>query len=56
MVDVLKKNLTEVLNQLDLKYERSVGLLTASYDEYMKKMSPAPSFLPVRLKIIFPNH
>ena len=27
--------------------------LSESYDEYMKKMIPAPEFLPVRVKVVF---
>ena len=52
----LTENLMNVQKQLNAKFERSVLTLSQSYDEYMKKLAPAPQFLPVRIKVIFPNH
>lgn len=31
-------------------------ILSQSYDEYMKNIAPAPTLLPIRLKVIFPQH
>jgi hypothetical protein len=53
--EMLGASLDHMVKSLETKYQRSLEVLSQSYDEYMKKMAPAPEFLPVRVKVIFPG-
>ena len=50
---MFQAQLDDIIRDLKDKYTRSGELLCASYDEYMRKIAPAPTFLPIRLKIVF---
>ena len=52
----LSENLKKLEAQLHERYQRSSDALAASYDQYMKTALPKPTFLPVRIKVIFANH
>lgn len=41
------------LTSIDSKFEKSMQCLVASYDEHMKKATPKPQFLPIRINVIF---
>ena len=41
------------MQDIEAKYLRSVEVLCASYNEFMRKMAPAPTFLPIRVKVVF---
>ena len=40
------------MQDIEVKYKHSVDFLCQSYDKHMKKLAPAPEFLPLRLNII----
>jgi len=43
------------LTELSESFEKSIELLTASYDKYMASFTPAPQFLPVTVNIHVPS-
>ena len=43
----------ETVEDIDLKFKKSVDFLCQAYDAHMQKMAPMPQYLQVRLTVVF---